>query len=98
MAETIDTLTAKMDANTVAAAALQATVDTLQADAGTAFASLATQIEDLKAQLASGTPVTQAQLDALGATIDAQSAILLAITTDVADTPLPVVVVLDPEA
>lgn len=89
MAETIDTLTAKMEANTLAASTLQATVDTLQENAGVAFGALATQIDDLKAQLAAGTPVSQEQLNALGATIDAQAAVLQNITTDVADTPIP---------
>lgn len=91
MAETIETLQAKIDANTAAAATLQATVDTLQANAGAAFAGLTQQIDDLKAQLAAGTPVSQAQLDALGAAVDAQAQILSSITQDVADTPVPAV-------
>jgi len=89
MSETIDTLQAKLDANGTAITALQNTVDAVQDAAATAFAGLTTQIADLKAQLASGTPVSQAQLDALGATVDAQKAALDAVNQDVTDTPIP---------
>ena len=91
MAETIESLQAKVAANTAAADTLQATVDAVQETAGAAFAALATQIEELKVQLGGGTAVTQAQLDTLGEALAVQSAALGVITQDVADTAIPIV-------
>jgi len=45
-------------------------------------------IADLQAQLAAGTPVTQAQLDALGAALTAEKDTLVALGADPAD-PIP---------
>ena len=92
MAETIDTITQKLTDNAAATATLQETVDALQSGAADAFAALSAQIDELKAQIGAGTPISQEQLDALGAAADAQAAALAAITQDVADTPLPPVV------
>lgn len=89
MSETLETLQQKLSDNTAAITGLQTTVDTVQAAAVVAFADLSAQISDLQAQLGAGTPVSQADLDALGANLDTQAAALAAVTQDVTDTPIP---------
>ena len=51
--------------------AINAAVDTLTSDLTAKFAALTTEITDLKAQVAAGSPITQAQLDSLLAKVQA---------------------------
>lgn len=69
---------------------VSAQADALEAAQTKAFADAGKYITDLKAQVAAGTPVTQAQLDALGAHIAA----LTSTTTqfDINNTEPPVVI------
>lgn len=53
---------------------INAALDQLTTDLGTKFAALTTEITDLKAQVAAGSPITQAQLDSLLAKVTSADA------------------------
>lgn len=53
---------------------INAAVDQLTTDLSTKFAALTTEIQGLKAQVAAGNPITQAQLDSLLAKVQAADA------------------------
>jgi len=68
---------------------LQAAVDTKQEAIASAILGLNTTIAELKDQLAAGGTPDQAALDALGQSLADIKAGLEAVTTDVAETPVP---------
>ncbi len=63
-----------MSTNTDPLAPINAALDQLSADLTNKFATLTKEITDLKAQVAAGNPITQAQLDSLLAKVQAADA------------------------